>query len=55
MGADGQSLVGGDAYGVDAPQGSDANTLDAGEQDAAAVSSQLGPLFTLMSTSTLSS
>jgi hypothetical protein len=38
MGADGQSLVGSDAYGVDAPAGSDANTLDTTEQDAAAVS-----------------
>jgi hypothetical protein len=40
MGADGQTLAGGDAYGVDAPAGSDANTLDATEQDAAAVSQQ---------------
>lgn len=36
IGADGQ-LIGGDAYGVDAAEGSDANTLDATEKDAATV------------------
>jgi hypothetical protein len=53
IGADGQSLVGGDAYGVDAPAGSDANTLDGTEQDAAAVSHLLGLLLILMFISTL--
>jgi hypothetical protein len=37
IGTDGQ-LMGGDAYGVDAAEGSDANTLDAVEKDAATVS-----------------